>query len=41
MMELVKEELPKGIETVFISAVAQKGLMELKDLLWKKINEEA
>jgi GTPase len=40
MMELVKEELPKGIETVFISAVAQKGLMELKDLLWKKINEE-
>jgi GTPase len=41
MMELVREELPKGIETVFISAVAQKGLMELKDLLWKKINEEA
>ena len=39
MMELVREELPKGIETVFISAVAQKGLMELKDLLWKKINE--
>ncbi|MBS9768779.1 MAG: GTPase ObgE [Flavobacteriaceae bacterium] len=30
----IKEDLPKGIETLFISSVAQKGLMELKDKLW-------
>jgi GTPase len=39
MIDLLKEELPEGIPTVFISAVAQKGLVELKDLLWKTINE--
>ncbi len=38
MIDLLKEELPKGIPTVFISAVSQKGLMELKDLIWKTIN---
>jgi GTP-binding protein len=31
-------ELPKDIPSVFISSVAQKGLTELKDLLWKEIN---
>jgi GTPase len=31
-------ELPKGIPAVFISSVAQKGLTELKDMLWKEIN---
>ena len=31
-------ELPKGIPSVFISSVAQKGITELKDLLWKEIN---
>lgn len=30
--------LPQGIETVFISSVAQIGLQELKDLLWERIN---
>jgi GTP-binding protein len=39
MKDLLKDELPEGVETVFISAVAQKGLTELKDLLWRKINE--
>jgi GTP-binding protein len=32
-------ELPQGIPAVFISSVAQKGLTELKDLLWKEIND--
>jgi GTP-binding protein len=32
-------ELPHGIPAVFISSVAQKGLTELKDLLWKEIND--
>jgi GTP-binding protein len=33
------KELPEGIPAVFISSVAQKGLTELKDLLWKEIND--
>ncbi|MCO4292453.1 GTPase ObgE [Solitalea sp. MAHUQ-68] len=35
----MKKELPKGIPAQFISSVAQKGITELKDLLWKAINE--
>ena len=38
MLGLLKDELPKGIPYIFISAVTQKGLVELKDLLWKTIN---
>tara|TARA_B100000900_G_C20533200_1_gene697208 strand:+ start:159 stop:1151 length:993 start_codon:yes stop_codon:yes gene_type:complete len=40
--ELLKElsdEFPKNIKIVCISSVAQKGIVELKDELWKKINE--
>lgn len=39
--QLVKEleaEIPKEIPYVFISSVAQKGITELKDLLWKELN---
>lgn len=32
--------LPKDIPHLFISSVAQQGLQELKDLLWKEINKE-
>jgi len=35
----VKEELPKDLPSLFISSVAQQGLTELKDLIWKKLNE--
>jgi GTP-binding protein len=34
----MKADLPTDIPSVFISAVAQKGISELKDLLWKEIN---
>ena len=34
----IKADLPKGIDTVFISSVAQIGLQELKDKLWKMLN---
>lgn len=34
----MKKELPKGIDTLFISAVAQKGLTELKDKLWQMLH---
>lgn len=40
--ELIKEmkkELPK-IPYVFISSVAQQGLVELKDLIWKHLNAD-
>lgn len=37
LMQEMKQELPEGIPYVFISSVAQKGLQELKDLLWKSI----
>ena len=38
LMQEMKKDLP-GIPSIFISSVAQKGLVELKDLLWKAINE--
>jgi len=36
--EMIKEDLPKGVDTLFISAIAHKGLDELKDRLWIAIN---
>lgn len=38
LMTEMKMALP-AIPTIFISSVAQKGLVELKDMLWKVINE--
>jgi len=38
LMNEMKQELPT-LPTLFISSVAQKGLIELKDMLWKAINE--
>ena len=34
----IEKELPKGISTLFISSIAQTGLTELKDELWKMLN---
>ncbi len=34
----IKQDLPKGVKCLFISSVAQTGLMELKDELWKMLN---
>ena len=38
LMNEMKQELP-AVPSIFISSVAQKGLVELKDMLWKAINE--
>ncbi len=38
-LTLIQPDLPKSIPTVFISAVTNKGLTELKDLIWKLINQ--
>lgn len=35
----IQKELPKDIEHIFISSVTGKGIQELKDILWKKLNE--
>lgn len=37
----IAEELPEGVKTVFISSVANQGLVELKDELWDMMNAEA
>jgi len=34
----IKAELPKGVDALFISSVAQVGLQELKDKLWQMLN---
>jgi GTP-binding protein len=34
---MIEETIPEGLEYIFISSVAQKGLTELKDLLWKTL----
>ena len=35
----IQKELPKGIPSVFISSLANLGLMELKDLIWKNLKD--
>ena len=35
----IAKELPEDLPSLFISSVAQQGLSELKDLIWKKLNE--
>lgn len=36
----IEKELPPDIPHIFIASITQKGLSELKDLLWKNLNEE-
>lgn len=36
----ISKELPKDIPHIFISSVAQMGLVELKDALWKMLQKE-
>jgi GTP-binding protein len=38
MMEQMKADIPDNIPYLFISSVAQKGLDELKDLIWRTLN---
>ncbi len=34
----IEQELPKDVNSLFISSVAQQGITELKDKLWKMLN---
>lgn len=36
--QLLRPELPEGIPSIFISAVAQQGIFELKDMLWEVVS---
>lgn len=38
LINAITSELPQNVPHVFISSVAQQGLGELKDLLWKSLN---
>lgn len=40
LIDEMRSELPDGIDVVFISSVSGLGLVELKDLLWRTINDE-
>lgn len=39
LKEAIEETLPEGIPHIFISSVANQGIVELKDMLWTALNE--
>jgi GTP-binding protein len=39
LIAAIKKDLPK-IPVVFISSIAQKGLTELKDMIWERLNHD-
>ncbi len=41
LIEMLKETLPDDLPVVFISAVTDKGIDELKDILWQELNSES
>ena len=41
LQQMLSEDLPDDLPHVFISAVANKGLTELKDILWQALNSES
>jgi GTP-binding protein len=40
LMAAIEKELPRDLPHIFISSVTNKNIRELKDLLWKVLNEE-
>ena len=41
LIDMLRETLPDDLPVVFISAVANQGLDELKDVLWAELNDES
>jgi GTP-binding protein len=39
MLKQLKRTLPRTVDTIMISSVAGMNIMELKDLIWKKMTE--
>ena len=40
LMAAIKNELPRELPHIFISSVTNKNISELKDLLWRALNEQ-
>jgi GTP-binding protein len=38
LIDEIKKELPNDLPSLFISSVAQQGLIELKDKIWEQLN---
>ncbi len=38
LIEQMREELPEGLKTIFISSIINKNITELKDMLWEALN---
>lgn len=41
LQQEVKAQLPEGIPHIFISSVANKNIMPLKDMIWERLNASA
>ena len=41
LIEMLRETLPTDLPVVFISSVTGQGLAELKDILWRELNNES
>lgn len=39
LMEEMRQELPEGIQSIFISSVTNYNTLQLKDLIWKALND--
>ena len=39
LKEAIAKELPSGTPHIFISSLTNKNIQEMKDLLWKTLNE--
>ena len=41
LIEMLRQDLPEGVPTVFISAPIQMGIAELKNIIWRELNSES
>ncbi|MBR3373816.1 MAG: GTPase ObgE [Bacteroidaceae bacterium] len=41
LIEMLRQDLPEGVPTVFISAPTQMGIAELKNIIWRELNSES
>ena len=41
LIEMLRQELPSDLPTVFISAVTGQGIDQLKDVIWEELNSES
>ncbi len=39
LIEQMREELPEGVDPIFISSITNTNITELKDMLWNALNE--